>query len=63
MDLCGFEMSFTTAGIHGLYAAMACFMWFVSLLFSLEYMAHYKAKAQYYAFMIATFFATAGVFL
>ena len=63
MDLCGFEMSFTTAGIHGLYAAMACFMWFVSLLFSLEYMAHYKAKAQYYAFMIATFVATVGVFL
>ena len=63
MDLCGFEMSFTTAGIHGLYAAMACFMWFVSLLFSLEYMAHYKAKAQYYAFMIVTFLATAGVFL
>ena len=63
MDLCGFEMNFTTSGIHGLYAVMACFMWFVSLLFSLEYMAHYKAKAQYYAFMIATFFATAGVFL
>ena len=63
MDLCGFEMSFTAAGIHGLYAAMACFMWFVSLLFSLEYMAHYKAKAQYYAFMIVTFLATAGVFL
>ncbi len=63
MDLCGFEMSFTTIGIHGLYAAMACFMWFVSLLFSLEYMAHYQAKAQYYAFMIVTFLATAGVFL
>ena len=63
MNLCGFEMSFATAGIHGLYAAMACFMWFVSLLFSLEYMAHYRAKAQYYAFMIVTFLATAGVFL
>jgi hydrogenase-4 component B len=63
MDLCGFEMSFATAGIHGLYAAMACFMWFVSLLFSLEYMAHYKGKAQYYAFMLVTFAATVGVFL
>ncbi|MBO5518217.1 MAG: NADH dehydrogenase [Firmicutes bacterium] len=63
MDLCGFTMSFTTAGIHGLYAVMACFMWFVSLAFSLEYMHHYKHKAQYYAFMLATFGATAGVFL
>ena len=56
-------MSFTTVGIHGLYAAMACFMWFVSLAFSKEYMAHYEHKKQYYAFMVATFAATVGVFL
>ncbi len=63
MDLCGFTMSFTSRGIHGLYACMACFMWLVSLAFSREYMAHYKHKAQYYAFMLATFGATVGVFL
>ena len=63
MNLCGFTMSFTTAGIHGLYAVMACFMWFVSLAFSLEYMHHYKHKPMYYAFLLATFGATAGVFL
>ncbi len=63
MQLCGFELNFTATGIHGLYAAMAGFMWFVSLAFSREYMHHYKHKPQYYAFMIATFGATAGVFL
>ena len=63
MNFCGFTMSFTAAGIHGLYAVMACFMWFVSLAFSLEYMHHYKHKPMYYAFMLATFGATAGVFL
>lgn len=63
MNICGFTMTFTADGIHGLYAAMACLMWFVSLAFSIEYMHHYKHKAQYYAFMLATFFATCGVFL
>ena len=63
MNICGFTMTFATDGIHGLYAAMACLMWFVSLAFSLEYMHHYKHKAQYYAFMLATFAATCGVFL
>ena len=47
MNLCGFTMSFTTAGIHGLYAVMACFMWFVSIAFSLEYMHHYKHKPMF----------------
>ena len=63
MNFCGIEMSFSVEGIHGLYAFMACLMWFVSLAFSREYMHHYSHKAQYYGFMMLTFCGTVGVFL
>ena len=42
---------------------IALFMWSCSMLFSVEYMAHYKNKLRYYAFSVITGLATVGVFL
>ena len=56
-------LHFELDGFRLIYLAVALLMWSVSGVFSLEYMAHYKKKGQYYLFFQATFFATAGVFL
>jgi len=62
-ELCGFGLTFSLDGFRIAYTIIACIMWLCTLTFSLEYMAHYKNKGRYYAFMILTFFATVGVFL
>ena len=49
--------------IQTLYAGMAVFMWLFTLLFSKEYMGHEHARPRYYAFMLATFAGTFGVFV
>ena len=61
--VCGMGLHFELDGFRLIYLAVALLMWSVSGVFSLEYMAHYKKKGQYYLFFQATFFATAGVFL
>lgn len=61
--VCGMGLHFELDGFRLIYLAVALLMWSVSGVFSLEYMAHYKKKGQYYLFFWATFFATAGVFL
>ena len=61
--VCGMGLHFELDGFRLIYLAVAVLMWSVSGVFSLEYMAHYKKKGQYYLFFWATFFATAGVFL
>jgi len=57
------SFSFNPHGFQLMYSLISVFMWAVALLFSIEYMEHYKAKKRYYIFMVATFFATFGVLL
>lgn len=61
--ICGFGLHMQVDGFRLLYASIATFMWIVSAIFSIEYMAHYKNKLRYYFFLILTYFATVGVFL
>ncbi len=50
-------------GFRALYAAVACLMWFITSLFTPEYMAHGYGQARYAAFTLLTMGATVGVFL
>lgn len=61
MNFAGCDLNFITGGFAALYCGIAVFMWVCSLLFSIEYMAHYEHKKRYYIFMVATWFATMGV--
>ncbi len=61
--ICGLGLHMQVDGFRLLYCVIATFMWVVSTVFSLEYMAHYEKKFRYYFFLILTYFATVGVFL
>lgn len=60
---CNMGLHFALSGFSLIYGSIATFMWIMSLLFSVEYMAHYKNKKRYYFFTILTYFATMGVLL
>ncbi len=63
LNICGQGLFLRLDGFRLIYCCIALFMWTVSLLFSIEYFAHYQHKARYYGFLILTMFATLGVFL
>ena len=46
-----------------MYGMIAAFMWFMSTLFSREYLSHYRNRNRYYLFLLVTLGATEGVFL
>jgi len=62
-EVCGMGLTFTIDGFRVLYAAIACFMWAMTSLFSKEYFAHYRNRNRYYFFQLITLGATAGIFL
>ena len=62
-EICGMGLNFTIDGFRVLYAAIACFMWMCTSLFSEEYFAHYKNRNRYYLFQLLTLGATTGIFL
>lgn len=62
-EICGMGLSFTIDGFRVLYAAIACFMWMCTSLFSEEYFAHYRNRNRYYLFQLLTLGATTGIFL
>lgn len=62
-EVCGMGLTFTVDGFRVLYAAIACFMWMMTALFSNEYFAHYKNRNRYYLFQLLTLGATTGIFL
>lgn len=62
-NICDFGLSFRFDGFRLIYVAVATFMWLMAMLFSPEYMAHYKNKCRYYVFSVMTYIATVGVFL
>lgn len=61
--ICGMGLHFTLDGFRALYSMVAAFMWFMSTLFSKEYLAHYRNRNRYYLFLLITLGATEGVFL
>ena len=62
-EVCGIGLSFTVDGFRVLYAAIACFMWMCTSIFSDEYFAHYRNRNRYYLFQLLTLGATTGIFL
>ncbi|MBQ2902544.1 MAG: NADH dehydrogenase [Agathobacter sp.] len=62
-EVCGMGLTFTVDGFRVLYAAIACFMWMCTSVFSKEYFAHYRNRNRYYLFQLLTLGATAGIFL
>ena len=62
-EICGMGLSFTVDGFRVLYAAIACFMWMCTSVFSKEYFAHYRNRNRYYLFQLLTLGATTGIFL
>lgn len=62
-EVCGMGLTFTVDGFRVLYAAIACFMWMCTSLFSGEYFAHYRNRNRYYLFQLLTLGATTGIFL
>lgn len=62
-NICGFGLNFCLDGFRVLYLIIAVLMWSCTMIFSVEYMAHYKNKLRYYLFSAVTFIATAGVFI
>ena len=62
-EVCGMGLSFTVDGFRVLYAAIACFMWACTSVFSGEYFAHYRNRNRYYLFQLLTLGATVGIFL
>ena len=62
-EVCGMGLTFTVDGFRVLYAAIACFMWMCTSVFSREYFAHYRNRNRYYLFQLLTLGATAGIFL
>ncbi len=61
--ICGFGLQFSLDGFRLLYTGIAVLMWACTMIFSVEYMAHYRNKLRYYLFSLITFLATVGVFL
>ncbi len=61
--ICGMGLHFTLDGFRAMYGMIAAFMWFMSTLFSKEYLSHYHNRNRYYLFLLVTLGATEGVFL
>ena len=61
--ICGMGLHFTLDGFRAMYGMIAAFMWFMSTLFSKEYLSHYHNRNRYYLFLLLTLGATEGVFL
>lgn len=61
-EICGMGLHFTLDGFRALYGMIAAFMWFMSTLFSKEYLSHYRNRNRYYLFLLVTLGATEGVF-
>lgn len=62
-EICGMGLHFTLDSFRILYGMIASFMWFMSTLFSKEYLNHYRNRNRYYLFLLVTLGATEGVFL
>lgn len=62
-EICGMGLCFTLDGFRALYGSIAAFMWFISTLFSREYLQSYRNRNRYYFFLLVTLGAVSGIFL
>lgn len=62
-DVCALGLNFEISGFRLIFALLCIYMWFMTTLFSKEYLSHSKKLGRYYFFLIVTFFATTGLFL
>ena len=62
-EICGMGLYFTLDGFRALYGSIAAFMWFISTLFSKEYLRKYRNRNRYYFFLLVTLGAVSGIFL
>ena len=61
--ICGFGLYLELDGFHALYGGIAALMWMMTIIFSREYLHHYRNRNRYYLFNLLTCGATMGVFL
>lgn len=61
--ICGMGLYFTLDGFRALYGSIAAFMWFISTIFSKEYLRKYRNRNRYYFFLLTTLGAVSGIFL
>lgn len=59
----GLGFSLSIKGLHGIFACIASYMWFMTTVYSHEYMVHSKNLPRYYMFLLLSYGATMGVFL
>ncbi|MCR4903906.1 MAG: complex I subunit 5 family protein [Butyrivibrio sp.] len=62
-DICGLGISFYFGGFRLVFAVISTYMWIMTGLFSIEYMAHALKKKRYMFFLILTYISTTFVFL
>ena len=58
----GKTLLFTTDGFRKVYAIVIAFLWLMTLMFTDEYMAHYKHRERYYLFNLLTLGLVMGEF-
>lgn len=62
-NICGFGLSFEAGGFRALYLLVTAFAWFVSAVFTADYMKKGENRARYAFFLLLTLCGTVGVFL
>ena len=62
-DICGFGLTFEAGGFRSLYLLVTAFAWFVSAVFTGDYMRKGENCARYSFFLLLTLSGTVGVFL
>ena len=62
-NVCGLLLSFQMDGFRLLYSSIAIYMWFMSTIFSKQYLKHHQNRNRYYFFILFTLGMTVGVFL
>ena len=61
--VCGLGVKFTLDGFRYIYAVIIAFMWFVTTVFTREYLRHHHNRNRYYLYVMLTLSSIMGVFL
>ena len=61
--VCGLGIKFMLDGFRYIYAVIIAFMWFVTTVFSREYLRHHRNRNRYYLYVLMTLASIMGVFL
>ncbi len=61
--ICSLGLALELDGFRKVYCLVIALMWFMTMLLSDEYFAHYRNRGRYYFFNLMTLGATMGVFL